>query len=120
MLALLYLFIWTLVWVWTATERGNWNLIQANLAGAAGGFVVAMTVSVIGSRLFPADAASSTPFEAASILAVTTTAGVLAGVWMWMARRPRPEHPLVRHMVAGLCALAAGVTTLTIIAVNFR
>jgi len=119
MLALLYLFIWTVVWVWIATERGNWNLIQANLAGAAGGFVVAMTVSIIGSSLFPSDAASSTHFKG-SVMAVTTTAGVLAGVWMWLASRPRPAHPLVRHMVAGLCALAAGVTTLTIIAVNFR
>ncbi|WP_460096855.1 hypothetical protein [Pseudomonas sp. H3_C08] len=49
-----------------------------------------------------------------------TTFGVLAGVWMWLVRRPRPEHPLARQLFAGICGLAAGVTTLAFFALNFH
>ena len=120
MLALFYLFTWTAVWLWVVSERGTWNLILANLAGAASGFMVALTVSEIGSSFFPSDISSAQKYHAGTLLHMLTTAGALAGVWMWMVRRPTPQHPVVRHLLAGVCAIAAGVATMIFLTVIFR
>ncbi|WP_460096852.1 hypothetical protein [Pseudomonas sp. H3_C08] len=42
LMAVLYFFVWAAVWAWVVQTRGAWNLILANLAGAASGFIVAM------------------------------------------------------------------------------
>ncbi|CAI8716934.1 Transmembrane protein 144 [Pseudomonas sp. IT-232MI5] len=119
-MAVLYFFVWGAVWAWVVQTRGAWNLILANLAGAASGFIVAMIFSVICAGLFPAHVPPATENLASSVLQMITTFGVLAGVWMWLVRRPRPEHPLARQLFAGICGLAAGVTTLAFFALNFH
>ncbi|WP_256573827.1 hypothetical protein [Pseudomonas sp. ok266] len=120
LMAVLYFFVWAAVWAWVVQTRGAWNLILANLAGAASGFIVAMIFSVICSSLFPAHVSPSPENLASSVLQMITTFGVLAGVWMWLVRRPRPEHPLARQLFAGICGLAGGVTTLAFFALNFH
>jgi hypothetical protein len=120
MMALLYFFVWAAVWAWVVQSRGAWNLILANLAGAACGLMVAMTFSVVCSGLFPSVVPPAPASLASSVLQVITTIGALAGVWMWLVRRPQPEHPLARQLFAGLCGLAAGVTTLMFFALNFH
>jgi hypothetical protein len=120
MLALFYLFVWTAVWMWVVTNRGTWNLILANLAGAASGFIVALTVSAIGSSLFPSAIYPAPENEASKLWQVITTAGALAGVWMWMVRRSRPEHPVLRQLFAGFCAMAAGATTMMVLVLGFH
>lgn len=120
MMALLYFFVWAAVWAWLVQTRGEWNLILANLAGAASGFIVAMIFSVICSGLFPAHVPPSPENLASSVFQMISTFGVLAGVWMWLVSRPRPEHPLARQLFASVCGLAAGMTTLAFFALNFH
>jgi hypothetical protein len=43
----------------------------------------------------------------------------LAGVWMWIARRPQPEHPIARQLLGAICGFACGVTTRVFISLNF-
>lgn len=120
MYALFYFFAWAAMWVWVVKTRGNWNLLLANLAGAASGFLVALAISIVCSGLFPSAVPPSSANLLRDLLEVMTTTGALAGVWMWMLRRPQPEQPLARHLLAGLCGLTAGVTTLMFFVLNFR
>jgi len=120
MYALFYFFAWAAVWVWVVKTRGTWNLLLANLAGAASGFLVALAISIACSGLFPSAVPPPSANMLRDLLEVLTTAGVLAGVWMWMLRRPQPEQPLARHLLAGLCGMTAGITTLMFFVLNFR
>jgi hypothetical protein len=120
MYALFYFFAWAAMWVWVVKTRGDWNLLLANLAGAASGFLVALAISIVCSGLFPSAVPPSSANMLRDLLEVMTTAGALAGVWMWMLRRPQPEQPLARHLLAGLCGMTAGITTLMFFVLNFR
>ena len=119
-MAIFYFFVWAGVWAWVLHCRGGWNLILGNLAGAASGFVVAMIVSVVCSALFPSLATKASEGLASSVFQIMTTAGMLAGVWMWMVNRRAPQTPWARRLLAGLCAIAAGIMTLIILVKIFH
>ena len=49
----LFFFIaWAGMWVWVVRNRGAWNLLLANVLGAASGMVVAVAVSELWIGLF--------------------------------------------------------------------
>jgi len=54
-----------------------------------------------------------------SLVVFTTSAGVLAGVWLWIANRHQPEHPVARQLLGAVCGFAAGMVALLVLAVNF-
>ena len=59
-LALFVFGVWAGVWRWVVKCRGTWNLIFANLAGAAAGFIVSTVVLIIHNGFFPVEKPDTT------------------------------------------------------------
>lgn len=104
------------MWIWVVKNRGDWHLFLANLAGAGAGLVAIVVESILLAGFFDSELPKGL---ALSLFAVLTSAGAFAGVWMWIARRPQPEHPVARHLLGAICGFASGVTTLVFISLNF-
>ncbi|AWA41306.1 MULTISPECIES: hypothetical protein [Pseudomonas] len=103
-------FAWAAMWVWVVRQRGAWNLILANVLGAASGMMVGVVVSEFYIRLFGADR-PPIPGLMGTVLQMLTTAAALVGVWMLVSHRSQVEHPVARQLLAGLCGTVAGLTT---------
>lgn len=93
------------VWIWVVRCRGTWNLLIANLAGAIGGFIVAlMIVSVVIEIL-----GFGRPGSAQKLIMSMSAAGAGIGTWLWVYRIRRAQHPVFRLLIGGVCGLFASV-----------
>ncbi|MFG6205530.1 hypothetical protein [Pseudomonas retamae] len=115
--ALLCAGVMAAMWFWVVRQRGNWNLLLANLAGAGSAVVAGIVFTLIYDGLFGTTMA--TPGLHGSLVSFMTSAGVLAGVWLWMAKRRQPAHPVARQLLAGGCGFAVGMVTLVFLAANY-
>jgi hypothetical protein len=102
---------WIGMWVWVVRQRGAWNLLLANVLGAASGMIVGLVVSQLCVGLF-GSSRPPVPGLVGSILEMLATAAALSGVWMLVARRSQVEHPVARQLLAGLCGVVAGITAI--------
>lgn len=115
--AVLCLLVMAGTWFWVVKQRGEWNLWVANLAGAGSSVVTGIVFTLIYGGLIGTSMATQNLDR--SLVVFITSAGVLAGVWMWVANRRQPEHPVARQLLGAVCGFAAGMTTLTFLAVNY-
>lgn len=115
--ALLCLLVMAGTWLWVVKQRGEWNLLLGNLAGAGSSVVTAIVFTLIYDGVIGTSMA--TPNLDRSLLVFITSAGVLAGVWVWIANRRQPEHPVARQLLGAVCGFAAGMATLLFLAVNY-
>ncbi|WP_166218846.1 hypothetical protein [Pseudomonas atagonensis] len=104
-------------WYWVVKQRGEWNLFLANLAGLGSGLVVGMVFTLVYDGLFGTTMA--TPNLARSLQVLMTSGGVLAGIWMWVANRGEPQHPVARQLLGALCGFAGGATALVLLAMIY-
>ncbi|MBC3209096.1 hypothetical protein HU755_20015 [Pseudomonas sp. SWRI111] len=105
------------MWFWVVRQRGQWNLPLANVAGAGSAVVMGIVFTLIYDGLFGTTMAA--PGLHNSLVVFMTSAGVLAGVWLWIAKRRQPEHPVARQLLAGTSGFAAGMVTLMFLAANY-
>ncbi|ANH99861.1 hypothetical protein A8L59_21375 [Pseudomonas koreensis] len=115
--ALLCLLVMAGTWFWVVKQRGEWNLLLGNLAGAGSSVVTGIVFTLIYDAVIGTSMA--TPNLDRSLVVFTTSAGVLAGVWLWIANRRHPEHPIARQLLGAACGFAAGMATLLVLAVNY-
>lgn len=115
--ALLCLLVMAGTWMWVVKQRGEWNLLLANLAGAGSSVVTGIVFTLIYSGVIGTTMA--TPNLNHSLVVFMNSAAVLAGVWMWVAHRRQPEHPVARQLLGALCGFAAGMTALMFLAMNY-
>ncbi|MGY2443707.1 hypothetical protein [Pseudomonas sp. SDO52101_S400] len=115
--ALLCLLVMAGTWLWVVKQRGEWNLLLGNLAGAGSSVVTGIVFTLIYDRVIGTTMA--TPNLDRSLVVFITSASVLAGVWLWIANRRQPEHPVARQLLGAVCGFAAGMATLLFIAVNY-
>jgi hypothetical protein len=106
------------MWIWVVRNRGNWHPFLANLAGAGAGLVAIGVVAVLNAALFGTELHEGINIGV-SLLAIMTSAGACAGVWMWLANRPQPEHPVARQLLGALCGFVSGVTTLVFFSLTY-
>ncbi|WP_225926901.1 hypothetical protein [Pseudomonas triticicola] len=90
---------------------------MANLAGAGSAVVAGIVFTLLYDGLFGTTMAA--PGLHNSLVVFMTSAGVLAGVWLWIAKRRQPAHPVARQLLAGACGFAAGMITLIFLAANY-
>jgi hypothetical protein len=114
--AVLCLVVMAAMWFWVVRQRGHWNLLLANLAGAGSAVVAGIVFTLLYDGLFGTTMAA--PGLHNSLVVFMTSAGVLAGVWLWIAKRRQPAHPVARQLLAGACGVAAGMVTLIFLAAN--
>ncbi|EZP31278.1 hypothetical protein [Pseudomonas sp. RIT288] len=108
----LFFFIaWAGMWVWVVRNRSGWNLLLANLLGAASGLMVGLVVWQLYIGLFGSSSPPVLGFMR-TVLEVLSLAAAVIGVWMLVAHRSQVEHPVLRQMLAGLCGTVAGITTI--------
>ncbi|MFJ4494964.1 hypothetical protein [Pseudomonas atacamensis] len=115
--AVLCLVVMAAMWFWVVRQRGQWNLLLANLAGAGSAVVAGIVFTLLYDGLFGTTMAA--PGLHNSLVVFMTSAGVLAGVWLWIAKRRQPTHPVARQLLAGACGFAAGMITLIFLAANY-
>jgi hypothetical protein len=97
--AVLCLVVMAAMWFWVVRQRGHWNLLLANLAGAGSAVVAGIVFTLLYDGLFGTTMAA--PGLHNSLVVFMTSAGVLAGVWLWIAKRRQPAHPVARQLLAG-------------------
>ena len=83
---------WIGMWVWVVRQRGAWNLLLANVLGAASGMIVGLVVSQLCVGLF-GSSRPPVPGVMGSLLEMLATAAALSGVWMLVARRSKSNIP---------------------------
>ncbi|MCF5704516.1 MULTISPECIES: hypothetical protein [Pseudomonas] len=115
--ALLCLLVMGGTWLWVVKQRGEWNLLLANLAGAGSSVVTGIVFTLIYGGLIGTSMATTNLDR--SLVVFMASAGVLAGVWMWVANRRQPEHPIARQLLGAVCGFTAGMITLMFLAVNY-
>jgi len=115
--ALLCLLVMAGTWWWVVKQRGEWNLLLANLAGAGSSVVTGIVFTLIYGGIIGTSMA--TPNLDRSLVVFINSAGVLAGVWLWIAHRRQPEHPVARQLLGAVCGLVAGMATLLFLAVSY-
>ena len=108
----LFFFIaWAGMWVWVVRNRSSWNLLLANLLGAASGLMVGVVVEQLYVGLFGAPR-PTVPSLMRTVVEVLSFAAAVIGVWMLVAHRSQMEHPVLRQLLAGLCGIVAGITAI--------
>ncbi|WP_148050754.1 hypothetical protein [Pseudomonas moraviensis] len=112
-----WLFVLALVvtWVWVVGERGDWNLVTANLAGCFAGWVVGLVVKAVYEGFVGGTSMQSSPHVVRSLLMVLSSLGAFAGVWIWVVHRKRPTSKLTRHIIGAAFGIFAGFDTLMLL-----
>jgi len=96
------------MWLWTVKERGEWNLIFANIAGAFSGLMVGSLLLMLYSRVF--DPALINPNAGRSLFGFLTVVGVGYGTWKLIALGDHtPNNQLARHIIGGFAGLFAAL-----------
>ncbi|WP_236181222.1 MULTISPECIES: hypothetical protein [Pseudomonas] len=110
------LMAWAGMWVWVVRHRGAWNLLLANVLGAASGMVVGVVISELCIGLF---GSSRPPIYGVmgTLLEIMTMVAALVGVWMLVARRSQAEHPFMRQLQAAVCGMVACITSIIFFAI---
>ncbi|WP_454875849.1 hypothetical protein [Pseudomonas farris] len=102
------------IWIGVVRNRGTMNLWLANLAGAAGSFIVGIAVLILFNRWFVpgGNSARGVVFIFYTMMAVL---GAFVGTWLLViARFNQSESPIVRHLIAGACSVLAALTTVVL------
>lgn len=115
--ALLCLLMMAGTWLWVVKQRGEWNLLLGNLAGAGSSVVTGIVFTLIYDRVIGTTMA--TPNLDRSLVVFITSASVLAGVWLWIANRSQPTHPVARQLLGAVCGSAAGMAILLLLAEHY-
>ncbi|WP_192562322.1 hypothetical protein [Pseudomonas gozinkensis] len=110
------LMAWAGMWVWVVRHRGAWNLLLANVLGAASGMVVGVAVSELCIGLF---GSTRPPIYGVMgiLLEIMATVATLVGVWMLVARRSQAEHPVMRQLQAAACGMVACLVAIIFFAI---
>ena len=96
------------LWVWTVKERGEWNLVFANIAGVFSGLMVGSLLLMLHSRLFEPELADAKAIPSLFGFLVIVATGY--GTWKVIALgNHTPGNQLVRHIIGGLAGVFAAL-----------
>lgn len=101
------------VWVWIVRCRGARNLLIANLAGAIGGFIVALMIVSVAIEILGYGRPDSA--EKLMVSMITVCAGI--GTWHFVYRIHRARHPVSLLLIGGVYGFFASVVALLLSAV---